>query len=89
MVDSNFTLRVDEQLKKAFTEAAKQHERTGAQLLREFMKEYVTRAEREREYDAWFRQKVEDGRADLAQGRTLTHEEVQARMRSRKENLKE
>ena len=41
MSDATFTFRVDESLKKTFASAAKSHDRTGAQLLRDFMRDYV------------------------------------------------
>ena len=48
MGEATFTFRVDEALKAEFTQAAKESDRTGAQLLRDFMREYV----RKREEDA-------------------------------------
>ena len=41
MGDVTFTLRVDEALKTEFAAAAKACDRTGAQLLRDFMRAYV------------------------------------------------
>jgi len=61
MTDATFTFRVVDDLKAAFTEAAKAHDRTGAQLLRDFMREYVRRQRDEQEYDAWFRLQVQAG----------------------------
>lgn len=43
MPDATFTFRVEDELKAAFTAAAKAHDRTGAQLLRDFMRDYVGR----------------------------------------------
>ena len=42
-VTATFTFRVDENLKTEFATAAKSRDRTGAQLLRDFMREYVKR----------------------------------------------
>ena len=39
MSEATFTFRVDQTLKNAFSTAAKAHDRTGAQLLRDFMRE--------------------------------------------------
>lgn len=39
-MESTFTFRVDSDLKRAFDLAAKGQDRTGAQLLRDFMREY-------------------------------------------------
>ena len=41
MSESTFTFRVDEDLKAAFTAAAKDNDRTAAQILRETMREYI------------------------------------------------
>ncbi len=41
MPESTFTIRVDDHLKEAFTEAARISDRTGAQLVRDFMRDYV------------------------------------------------
>jgi predicted transcriptional regulator len=62
MPETTFTFRVDDTLKTAFTEAAKAHDRPGSQLLRDFMREYVEKAE----HDAWFRAEVEQGLRELA-----------------------
>ncbi len=41
MGESTFTFRVDESLKNEFAQAAKAQDRTGAQLLRDFMRDVV------------------------------------------------
>ncbi len=43
MNESTFTFRVDESLKNEFAQAAKAQDRTGAQLLRDFMRDVVRR----------------------------------------------
>ena len=43
MSEATFTFRVDDALKSEFAQAAKARDRTGAQLLRDFMREYVKR----------------------------------------------
>jgi len=58
MNQATFTFRVDEPLKEQFTAAAKGRDRTGAQLLRDFMREYV-RQQDAVEHDAWFRMQVD------------------------------
>jgi len=61
MTEATFTFRVDEQLKSAFAQAAKARDRIGAQLLRDFMREFVQRQQQAAEHDAWFRQQVQTG----------------------------
>jgi predicted transcriptional regulator len=45
MPETTFTFRVDQDLKKAFTEAARTNDRPGSQLLRDFMRDYVERVD--------------------------------------------
>ncbi len=64
MSDATFTFRVDEALKEKFGEAAKARDRTGAQLLRDFMRAVVSQQQDAVEYDAWFRREVEAALAE-------------------------
>jgi predicted transcriptional regulator len=65
-------------LKTEFAAAAKAKDRTGGQLIRDFMRDFVLKAREDASYDAWYRKKVEAGRADVAAGRTHSSEEVEA-----------
>ena len=87
MPESTFTIRVDDSLKDAFTEAAKIHDRTGAQIIRDFMREYVQSAREKAEYEEWFTAKVEAGLRDIKEGRVIPHGEVKARSLARRERL--
>ena len=48
MGEATFTFRVDEALKAEFAQAAKADDRTAAQLLRDFMRDYVRGSARTR-----------------------------------------
>jgi predicted transcriptional regulator len=61
MSDATFTFRVDEALKIEFFEAAKAKDRTSAQLLRDFMRDFVRQQQEAAEHDAWFRREVQAG----------------------------
>ena len=87
MPESTFTIRVDDQLKDAFAEAAHTNDRTGAQLIRNFMREYVQASREKAEYEEWFKAKVETGLLELAAGRVISHGEVKARSLARRERL--
>ncbi|MCL2123116.1 MAG: hypothetical protein FWH34_03395 [Desulfovibrionaceae bacterium] len=87
MSESTFTIRVDDSLKDAFTEAAKIHDRTGAQIIRDFMREYVQSAREKAEYEEWFKAKVEAGLRDIEKGRVIAHGEVKARSLARRKRL--
>jgi predicted transcriptional regulator len=78
MTETTVIVRVDDELKSAFSEAAKAADRTASQLLRDFMRDYVKQRAEQAEYDAWFRAKVEAGRAAFAEGRVKSDEEVEA-----------
>src|SRR5689334_6882737 len=61
MSEATFTFRVDEGLKDQFSTAAKARDRTGAQLLRDFMRDFVKQQQEAAEHDSWFRREVQIG----------------------------
>ncbi|EGY28033.1 hypothetical protein Rin_00020430 [Candidatus Regiella insecticola 5.15] len=61
MREATFTFRVDEALKNEFATAAKSRDRTGAQLLRDFMRDFVKKQAEVAEHDIWFRRQVQIG----------------------------
>jgi predicted transcriptional regulator len=85
MPDTTFTFRVDYKLKDAFTEAARANDRPGSQLLRDFMRDYVERAE----HDVWFRAEVEQSmkEADDPNAELVPHEEVVRKWEARRGKL--
>lgn len=58
MADATFTFRVDEALKAEFAEIAKAQDRTGAQLLRDYMRSVVRDREEGAAHDAWVRAEI-------------------------------
>lgn len=78
MSDATFTFRVDESLKNDFTAAAKSRDRTSAQLLRDFMRDYVRQQQDSAEHDAWFRRQVQAGQDAANAGDLLPAEDVEA-----------
>ncbi len=87
MPESTFTLRVDAELKEAFTEVAKMQDRSGAQLIRAFMRDVVQKAQSQENYEQWFARKVAEGRADVRLGRVLDNETVTAQAAERRQQL--
>lgn len=85
MPETTFTFRVDEDLKASFTNVAKAHDRPGSQLLRDFMRDYVAKAE----HDAWFRAEVEQGLRELADpsAELIPNEQVDAAWQAKKTHL--
>lgn len=88
MSDVTFTFRVDESLKAEFTNAAKVHDRTGAQLLRDFMRSYVAQqqeaAGEAKKYDAWLAAKVAQSRASAERGNLIPGADVEAHFATRR-----
>jgi len=79
-----FSFRVDDSLKSDFAQVAKRHEHTGAQLLRDFMQEYVRQNQDNAEYEAWFRRKVDIGLHAAKNGHFVSQEEVVADVAARR-----
>ena len=78
MSEATFTFRVDESLKTEFSTAAKSRDRTGAQLLRDFMRDFVKQQQEATEHDAWFRRQVQIGIDAANAGDVISAEEVEA-----------
>ena len=78
MSEATFTFRVDEGLKDEFSAAAKSRDRTGAQLLRDFMRDFVKQQQVAAEHDAWFRRQVQVGLDSANAGDVISAEEVEA-----------
>ena len=78
MSEATFTFRVDESLKDQFTAAAKGRDRTGAQLLRDFMRDFVRQQQEATEHDAWFRRQVQVGLDTANAGDVISADEVEA-----------
>ncbi len=78
MTEATFTFRVDEALKNDFAAAAKARDRTGAQLLRDFMRSFVQQQEQAAEHDQWFREQVQIGIDAANAGELLSADEVEA-----------
>lgn len=84
MSDATFTFRVEESLKAEFASVAKAHDRTGAQLLRDFMRNYVAQQQEAKDYDAWLIAKVEKSRSSAEAGNLIPAADVEARFAARR-----
>lgn len=84
MGEATFTFRVDEALKADFASAAKACDRTGAQLLRDFMRDFI-RQQQAAEQDAWFRHQVQAGIASANAGNLMPSAQVEAGFAARRE----
>jgi len=77
MSETTFTFRVDETLKEAFTTAAKGRDRSSAQLLRDFMRDFVKQQQEANAHDSWFRSEVQVGLDAANAGDVVSNEEVE------------
>ena len=88
MSEATFTFRVDEALKSEFAQAARAQDRTAAQLLRDYMREFVSHQKRMADYDSWFRREVEIGLADAKAGNFVSAAEVEAEAATWRDQLR-
>ncbi len=84
MNEATFTFRVDETLKDEFSNAAKLRDRSGAQLLREFMRDFVREQKSVSDHDEWFRRQVQIGLDSANAGRLIPNDEVELEFSSRR-----
>lgn len=84
MSEATFTFRLDESLKSEFSTAAKANDRSSAQLLRDFMRDFVRQQEEAAANDAWFRRQVQVGLDSANAGNLTPAAEVEARFAARR-----
>jgi len=84
MSEATFTFRVDETLKSEFSSAAKSHDRNAAQLLRDFMRDFVLQQQQAAEHDAWFRRQVQIGLDSIASGKRVPSAEVEVKFAAKR-----
>jgi predicted transcriptional regulator len=84
MRESTVIVRVDDELKTAFADAAKAADRTASQLLRDYMRDFVKSQVEAAKYDTWFRRKVAGGVADARAGRVRSSSDVEGHFTKRR-----
>lgn len=89
MNEATFTFRVEEELKENFATAAKARDRTGAQLLRDFMRDFVKKQQEAAEHDVWFRRQVQVGLDSANAGNLVSAEDVEAEFSKRREQTRQ
>ena len=87
MSEATFTFRVEESLKQDFSSFAKTIDRSGAQLLRDFMRDFVKQQQEAASYDAWFQKQVQIGLDEANAGQLISHEEVKSRFEEKRASL--
>jgi predicted transcriptional regulator len=86
MAETTITIRVDPELKTAFSRAAQARERTDQDLLREFMQDFIETQRTDSEYEQWFRRQVQIGIDDADAGNLIPAEEVEAEFATMRAN---
>jgi len=84
MSEATFTFRVDAALKSEFSNAAKTRDRNAAQLLRDFMRDFVRQQQEAAEHDAWFRGQVQMGLDSANAGNLIPSAEVEAKFAAKR-----
>ena len=84
MSDATFTFRVDESLKTEFSAAAKDRDRNAAQLLRDFMRDFVRQQAEDAEHDIWFRRQVQTGIDSANLGNLVSSIEVETKFAAKR-----
>ena len=83
-----FTLKLEAELRDAFIAATEAEHRPASQVVRELMREYVRSREQRQAYEAFVQEKVDLARAQIAEGRHTSNEEVAAEFAARREAVR-
>lgn len=84
MSEATFTFRVEEDLKNEFSTAAKTRDRSAAQLLRDFMRDFVRQQQEAAEHDTWFRRQVQIGLDSANAGNLMSSVDVEAKFAAKR-----
>jgi predicted transcriptional regulator len=83
-----FTLKLEAELRDAFMAATEAEHRPASQVVRELMREYVRNQQQRQAYEAFVQDKVDIARAQIAQGRHTSNEEVEAEFAARRDTVR-
>ncbi len=75
-----FTMKLEPELRDAFMAEAEAADRPASQIVRELMRDFVQKRKDERDYEDFYRRKVEKARKSIDAGIGFTNEEVSAEM---------
>ncbi|MCY4611065.1 MAG: hypothetical protein OXC38_05135 [Gammaproteobacteria bacterium] len=84
MGQTTFTFRVDPDLKSDFVSVVKSFDRTGAQVLRDYMREIVLRQQESDGYNDWFRREVQIGLDSAKAGHLVAADAVEEKFAARR-----
>jgi len=88
--DAVFTMKLEPELRDAFMAAAAAADRPASQIVREFMRSYVSKRKEEQDYEDFVRRKVEKSMQSVQAGKVRSREEANAEFeRWRAERIRE
>ncbi|WP_217903855.1 antitoxin of toxin-antitoxin stability system [Bordetella genomosp. 5] len=82
-----FTMKLEPELRDMFMAEAAADDRPAAQVVRELMRDYISRRRQAREYDEFVQRKVDRARASMNAGVGLPQAEVEADAAARRAEL--
>ncbi|HBC1013231.1 TPA: antitoxin of toxin-antitoxin stability system [Escherichia coli] len=78
MANTMFTMKLDTELRDEFMAEAAAADRPAAQIMRDFMRDFIKKQKDEREYKEFLQRKVEKARTSMEAGLGKSCEEVEA-----------
>jgi predicted transcriptional regulator len=84
MSEATLTFRVDEALKSEFSSAARNHDRNAAQLLRDFMRDFIRQQQEAAQHDEWFSRQVKIGLDSANAGNLIPSAEVETKFAAKR-----
>lgn len=82
-----FTMKLETELRDAFIAEAQASHRPASQIVRDLMRDFISRQREAREYDAFLGRNVEIARASALSNRGRSNDEVEARVSDRQDAL--
>ena len=83
-----FTMKLEADLRDAFMAATQAEDRPASQVVRELMREYIRSQQQWQTYDAFLQDKVDIARAQIAEGRHTSNDEVAAEFAGRRDAVR-
>ena len=84
---SLFTMKLEPDLHAAFMAEAQASHRPAAQVVRELMRDFVTKQREARAYEDFLRQKVDAARTSLSAGKGIPGEDVESTMADKRRQV--
>ncbi|MBK5144551.1 ribbon-helix-helix protein, CopG family [Budviciaceae bacterium BWR-B9] len=80
---TTFTIKLETELKDAFTKIAETEHCSVSQVMRDLMQQYIER----HEYKHFLEDKVTSARASIANGQSIPHQDAKAIFKTRREKV--